>query len=622
MVQSNVSIKDNNKDNKKVKKVLNYNKQGLKIMPVSDEKEVMVEISETIDKEKLSHWFKDHPDANVGVVVGEESNISVVEIPGKNINDWNDLLDGSVRIFGPEDEIYCFYEFNEKLDNMANDKNNLNVKIYYSDEIIFLPPTEGYKMGIFRKLTRDNLKKIPQKLIEELNKANSSEKEKIMNELKNIKDYYPTKIAKLILKIEKANGSLWKYNNNRGKLYNYQSDKGFWKINEDRYLLKVIRKYLAEIKIKWDRRSKGKEILDTIKNILLDEKAEELFWLDNEPNRKIINVKNGMIEWGSGNLISHSPKFYSLFQLPVKYDKKAKCSKWKESLKQWIPDSESRKFIQEYIGYCLIPDNSQQLAIILYGTGSNGKGTFLKVINQLFGPNNVSNISMHRFSGSSGRFETKNIQDKLVNICGDIDPNFIQKTSKLKNIIHGDSIRGEYKHGKSFDFIPVTRMIFSANEIPKARDKSEGWYRSFAIVEFPNHFSKEDENFDPYLSDKLMGELSGILNWAIEGLKRLKARGYFDIPQKINDAKEEYKFNNDHIKAFLDEKTEPQKSEYILRKKLYKEYKRYCSTNNFKPQTKQKLGEVVKNSGYSSETKYLDGDSKGCYVGLKLKDYV
>ena len=114
-----------------------------------------------------------------------------------------------------------------------------------------------------------------------------------------------------------------------------------------------------------------------------------------------------MLDWKNKELKSHSPDYYSQFQLPVIYNKGAKCPKWKKTLKEWLPKEKSRMFLQEYIGYCLIPDTSYQKAVILHGTGSNGKSTFLNVINELFGESNLSNIPMHRLSN---RFETANLQ--------------------------------------------------------------------------------------------------------------------------------------------------------------------------------------------------------------------
>lgn len=176
---------------------------------------------------------------------------------------------------------------------------------------------------------------------------------------------------------------------------------------------------------------------------------------------------------------------------------------------------------------------------------------FLEAIRELFGDGVVS-IPLHRIME---RFETANLQNKLINICGDIDAKYISDTGVLKSLITGDPIRGEFKHGKQFDFTPVCRLIFSANNIPIVADKSVAWYSRWKFVEFPNVFPTNPAWKISY-SKLFKSEKAGIFRWAVEGLKRLKMSNSFTESPSMQNAFELYRAQNDNVLAFMNETME------------------------------------------------------------------
>jgi len=429
--------------------------------------------------------------------------------------------------------------------------------------------------------------------------------------------FLPTPIAETIIKQEKQNDRLWKYVAEKDLFYFYNT-AGYWRMQQPEYLRKYIRQHLRQFNEKWDTNHRVTEIISALKSLLLDPQNSKLFDAGNNPNRDYINVENGMIEWRKEKLLEHDPKYYSQFQLPVNYDPEADCSHWEKAMKDWVPEKEARMFLQEFTGYCLIPDTAMHKAVILTGDGSNGKSTFLNVLINLFGRDNLSGIPLHRFTGSAGRFETANIQGKLVNIMSDIDPTYLKETGVIKTMIAGEELRGEYKHGASFDFTPVVRLIFSANEIPKARDRTEAWYRRFEIVKFPNTFRKDDPNFDPYLEEKLEKELPGILNWAIAGLKRLKENRNFTQSEMIKEAKREYERENDSVVAFIEDRTKTPIDDYEVCQHVYREYQIYCENAGMKYTTRRTFTSRLKKLGYEVKNKWKDGKTQRCYYGLRL----
>ena len=446
----------------------------------------------------------------------------------------------------------------------------------------------------------------------------------------------PTTAAESFLQQEREEGRRWIYLADQGQYYQYSQDRGYWKTVKEDYLMKKIRDFLVDSNAEWDRKHHKNEVVDAVKDRCMADEDSKIFDPAENSNLELINLENGMLNWRKGKLLDHDYSYYSLFQLPVEYSPNVEASKWDKTLKQWLPNSSVRKFLQEFVGYCLIPDTSLDKALILHGSGANGKSTFLEVLEALFGEENLSSIPLHRLNQ---RFELVNIQDKLVNICSDLDPSYLKETGSIKKIIAGESVRGEIKFGPSFDFTPVVRLIFSANELPKARDKTKGWYRRIEIVEFPNTFDPEDENFDPNLNERLIVELPGILNWAVDGLSRLKNRGRFDIPESVKRNKRSYKEANDSLTAFVNERVEESKGKSYPTSYLYRKYKRYCEDQGLNIVSMQKFSRRLKELGFSKDRErftvcrdhgnYNCGDPdcgsgtekmrKRCFKGIELK---
>jgi len=409
---------------------------------------------------------------------------------------------------------------------------------------------------------------------------------------KKKKGFYPTAISKRLLA---QNSFIWQYVTEQDQFYQYQD--GVWTQIVDGYIEKAIRNILL-MSPSWDRRNKRTEIMEALKDFLIDPAIQRRFDVSTNPNFDLINVNNGMIDWRTGELKPHDKEYYSTCQLNVTYDPEAESDLWRQCLKEWIPDPKSRLFIQEFSGYCLIPNTKYHRAVILVGAGSNGKSTFLYTNEKLFGEDNLSSIPMRKLSE---RFEIARIQHKLVNICADIESGYIEHTSNIKKIISGDTLRGELKYKPSFDFTPITRLWFSCNEIPKASDRSEAWYRRFEYVTFPNRF--EGDRRDPQLKQKLTKTevLSAVLNWTIAGLRRLKNQGEFTISDKMIATKELYELENDNTAAFIDEMLDFPVDNKVPKAWLYQQYVDHCKNSGTKPLAKTRFETRLKANGFDEK---------------------
>lgn len=412
--------------------------------------------------------------------------------------------------------------------------------------------------------------------------------------------FLPSKLASMLFDhLKDKRNQLWVYVPEMEIFYYYSNSEGYWRKHNEAYLKGEIRGLLRKVKPEWESIRNIEEVLTAFKHNTQKEKYSRIFTGDSELDMKHINVKNGMLDWQTGKLKKHKPKYFSLYQLPVEYKPGAKCPNWLQAMKDWIPGEDTRDFLQEFVGYCLLPDSSMQVALFLLGSGANGKSTFLDVLMELFGEENLSSIPLNRLAG---RFETANLQSKLVNICSDIDPVYLQQTGLVKMIISGDKIRGEHKYRDSFEFRPVARLMFSANELPTTGDKTEGWYRRLKIIEFPNKFSKEDGTGIPNFKSRLLGELPGIFNWALEGLKRFKKQDCFTKSEDVERAKKRYEAENDSVASFTQDKLEEVKLDEprfaVPKKYLYQKYQEYCEENGLKGVGHRKMVRRLKKMGF------------------------
>lgn len=151
------------------------------------------------------------------------------------------------------------------------------------------------------------------------------------------------------------------------------------------------------------------------------------------------------------------------------------------------------------------------------------------------------------------RFKTAELFGKLVNIGDDIDKAYIKSTSVLKKLATDEALNIERKGKDPFDFSNYAKLIFSANEMPRINDYSDGLGIGLQIVPFKAKFSVNDADFDPFITDKLLSDESMyyFLNLALDALKRLLKNKRFTKSQALDSEMEKYQEENNHIISFV-----------------------------------------------------------------------
>jgi len=331
-------------------------------------------------------------------------------------------------------------------------------------------------------------------------------------------------------------------------------------------------------------------------------------------SRHFINLKNGRLNLRTMELLNHTAEFLSTFRIPVEFDLDANCPKIRRFLSQIVAE-ENVPLLEEIFGWCLDTRSQIQRTILLIGEGANGKSTFLQLLQEFLGSKNCSAISLQDLS--KNRFASSQLYGKLANIHPDLPSTKLTDSSFLKTLTGGDTITAEKKFKDSFEFINKAKMIFSANTPPNIADDSKALWRRIIIVDFPNIFMGEEA--DQQLLKKLTTreELSGLLNIAIEGLKRLREKGDFSYPQTWQKTQEKYAYLADPVTAFVEEDCAYESDKEISKQDLYKAYVSFC----------KRKGVAAKNDkgfGHSLKQKYQRniGERRNNWTGIILKNPV
>lgn len=333
------------------------------------------------------------------------------------------------------------------------------------------------------------------------------------------------------------------------------------------------------------------------------------------PDPNLIFFENGVYDLKEKSLLDHNSENFITSVIPVYFKKEAKCDTFLSFLSQVIYEGDV-KTIQEMFGYCLFRDYKFQNAFMFLGQGSNGKSTLLFVLQKLLGESNVSSVPLQSFED---RFSVSQLYAKLANIYPDLSDSSLKNTGMFKALCAGDTVQIEKKFSQPFNFSNYAKIIFSCNKLPETSDESEAFFRRWIYFLFPNTFEKEKANTD--LRDRLTTaeELSGILNWSLEGLYRLLERKRFETNLSTESSRNFYQRMSSPIKAFLMDCIQEDTSSWIKKSTLYSAFTNYCRKNKLPCLSEISFALKLKQNIYVEEERRTVDQVKGVRVWTNIK---
>ena len=328
-----------------------------------------------------------------------------------------------------------------------------------------------------------------------------------------------------------------------------------------------------------------KEVLKYL-NILVRENTKR-------SDARYIAFNNGIYDIFTDELLNFDPSFVITNKIPFDYNPNAKSDVVDKTLsKLACNDPEVRALLEEMVGYCFYTRNELGKAFILIGDKSNGKSTFLDMITTALGSENVSSLDMNELDET---FKTAELFGKLANIGDDIGDEFIPNSAIFKKLVTGNRVNVQRKFANPFDFNNYSKLLFSANNLPRIKDKTGAVQRRLVIIPFHATFSKNDPDYDPFIRYKLVEahNIEYLIKRGIEGLKRVLENQAFSECAQVNKELRDYEAVNNPITVFLDELDEDDVVNESTRD-VYSRYQQFCLADNLNPMGLGEFSKAIK----------------------------
>ena len=328
-------------------------------------------------------------------------------------------------------------------------------------------------------------------------------------------------------------------------------------------------------------------------------------WLDGRKADNLLVCADSVVNLDDLTTQPHTPKLFAVTKLPYRYDPQAACPTWTKYLKSvWPDDADAIALAQEFAGYTLLGANPLQSMLLLQGAKRGGKGVFVRTLCALVGRENTCSISVRNFVKD---FALWGARGKSIIIIPDIrapknglPPEIVEI---LKAITGNDQVD---VNGKGRDIVsePLTgKIIASTNDLLTFEDDSGALFdrlialkftRSFLPVDHPDYVEGQDQ--DPQLENKLQTELPGILNWAIQGLQRVKQRQRFTLPASSNALKEELAAEGSPVKRFVSDCLVREPAGRVPVDDTFQLWEAWCDTAEVDAGSKKAFGKILRSA--------------------------
>lgn len=327
------------------------------------------------------------------------------------------------------------------------------------------------------------------------------------------------------------------------------------------------------------------EMLKIIPDLTQARRNEVLAYIDvvkqvNEPpaDAHLIAFKNGVLNIETNELLAFSPDYVITNRIDHNYDPDAYSELLDHTLDRLAcGDASIRALLEEMAGYCFYRRNELRKAFILIGDKANGKSTYIAMLQTMIGEQNAASLDLKELSE---RFKTAELFRKLVNLGDDIDDEFIANTAIFKKLVSGDRLSAERKGQDPFEFSNYSKFVFSANTLPRVKDKTGAVLDRLIVIPFNAHFSKADPDYRPYIKYELCQDapIEYLIKLGVEGLRRVLARRAFTSSEQVQANLAEYNELNNPIVLFFQDLEQ----EDICRESVaywHEKYHEFCAGN-------------------------------------------
>lgn len=328
---------------------------------------------------------------------------------------------------------------------------------------------------------------------------------------------------------------------------------------------------------KWQSRHYRETVLKDAQSVYLVMLSD----FDSDPY--LFNCKNGTLDLRTRSFHAHTPADMLSTIAGVEYDPEARGPLWEKTVAEVMQgDQALTAYLQKALGYALTGDTSEECLFLLYGpTTRNGKSTVIETFMALMGGYGKA-AGADTFSLRQ-RWDSSAPSEDLAKLCGaravnvsEPDKGMVLNAARVKTLTGNDTITARYLHENSFEYKPQFKLFINTNHLPKANDVTIFSSGRVKVLPFNRHFGPEEQ--DKTLKKRLLKELSGVLNWCLEGLWLMQETG-FEPPDAVLAATAEYRHDSDKLTRFVEDCMEADPSAEVTTTAVYSAYQDWCRDN-------------------------------------------
>lgn len=358
------------------------------------------------------------------------------------------------------------------------------------------------------------------------------------------------------------------------------------------------------------------EILESLKRVGRKHKPKE-------PDKYWIQFKDKIYDLKKDMCFEATPEYFITNPIPHSLGKSEDTPVIDRLMREWIhkdgfQDESYIQTLQEILSYCFLASLPIHRIFCFIGEGLNGKGTFLRLIENFVGDSNKCATEIELLS--THRFESSKLFKKLVCIAGEIDKGIFKKTKTIKSISGEDLIRFEIKGKDGFDGHSYAKILIATNHLPETTDKSDGFYRRWTIVDFPNKFDEKKNVLDEISEE----EYCNFCLKSIRILKELIKRGEFTNDGTIQEREDKYEKHCNFINEFINQYCYQDNESHIEFGEFYDKYNEFLISQGLNRKSKMEVSKSLLIKGFEKKVKKtyenISPTTKLCVLGIKFRE--
>ena len=318
-----------------------------------------------------------------------------------------------------------------------------------------------------------------------------------------------------------------------------------------------------------------------------------------------LNCHNGTINLKTGEFRPHSPSDMLTKMTEVDYNPAATCPRWETFMNEVFEgDTDRIRYLQKAIGYSMSGDTRLECMFILYGpTSRNGKGTTMETILRILGEYGRTAkpdmLSKKNFADSSGPSEdvARLNGARMVNVS-EPEKSMVIDASLTKQMTGNNTLTARYLRENSFEFKPQFKLFIDTNHLPQISDMTLFESDRIRIIPFNRHFTADERDIDLKQFFAQPENLSGILNWCLEGFRLYQEEG-LKMPGSVEKATQDYRDQSDRLTMFTNQCLKHEAGKELRASAIYTRYKEWCGDNGFKYENAANFRKKMETVGFT-----------------------